>query len=165
VDSWTEKDVNDYLLSRTLTPNDVKKSEDLVRQMRNGMGHAAELIWILRPLLYVLALRKWGRKHKTPFFLSFGLEYLAGLMRVRALSPPGAAGAPSPLANPLLMAMMGDSAILSLLQRMTGSGAKEARPISEVERQEWEKRSRAFWWYLLRGPAWHSFTRYESHLP
>ncbi|PWN35481.1 peroxisome membrane protein [Meira miltonrushii] len=159
VDSWTEKDVNDYLMSRTLTPNDVKKPEDLVRKLKNGMGVTAELIWILRPLLYVLALRRWGRRHKTPFFLSLGMEYLARLMRIRALTPPGASISPSPLANPLLMAMMGDSSVLSLLAKLTGSGAKEARPISEVEKQEWEKRSRAFWWYLLRGPAWYSFTR------
>ncbi|MCO5598732.1 hypothetical protein L7F22_052830 [Adiantum nelumboides] len=159
VDSWTEKDVNDYLMSRTLTPNDVKKPEDLVRKLKNGMGVTAELIWILRPLLYVLAIRRWGRRHKTPFFLSLGMEYLARLMRIRSLTPPGASTSPSPLANPLLMAMMGDSSILSLLTKLTGSGAKESRPISEVEKQEWEKRNRAFWWYLLRGPAWYSFTR------
>lgn len=159
VDSWTEKDVNDYLMSRTLAPNDVKKPEDLVRKLKNGMGVTAELIWILRPLFYVLALRRWGRRHKTPFFLSLGMEYLARLMRIRALTPPGASISPSPLANPLLMAMMGESSILSLLAKLTGSGAKEARPISEVEKQEWEKRNRAFWWYLLRGPAWYSFTR------
>lgn len=52
VDSWTEKQVNEYLLSRTLTPTDVKKPEDLVRPLRNAMGQAAELVWILRPLLY-----------------------------------------------------------------------------------------------------------------
>jgi peroxin-16 len=52
VDSWTEKDVNDYLLSRTLTPNDVRQPQELVRPLKKGMGYAAELIWILRPLLY-----------------------------------------------------------------------------------------------------------------
>lgn len=52
VDSWTEKDVNDYLLSRTLTPNDVRQPQDLVRSLRGGMGYTAEMIWILRPLLY-----------------------------------------------------------------------------------------------------------------
>jgi hypothetical protein len=52
VDSFTEKDVNDYLLSRTLTPNDVRQPQDLVRPLRGRMGQFAELIWILRPLLY-----------------------------------------------------------------------------------------------------------------
>jgi peroxin-16 len=52
VDSWTEKDVNDYLLSRTLTPNDVRQPQDLVRSLRGSMGYTAEMIWILRPLLY-----------------------------------------------------------------------------------------------------------------
>lgn len=59
VDSFTEKDVNDYLLSRTLTPNDVRQPQDLVRPLRGRMGNAAELIWILRPLLY-------GECHSTP---------------------------------------------------------------------------------------------------
>ena len=59
VDSFTEKDVNDYLLSRTLTPNDVRQPQDLVRPLRGRMGNIAELIWILRPLLY-------GEYHSTP---------------------------------------------------------------------------------------------------
>ena len=52
VDSWTEREVNDYLVSRTLTPNDVRQPQDLVRPLRGNIGYTAELIWILRPLLY-----------------------------------------------------------------------------------------------------------------
>lgn len=52
VDSFTEKEVNDYLLSRTLTPNDVRQPQDLVRPLRGTMGNVAEIVWILRPLLY-----------------------------------------------------------------------------------------------------------------
>lgn len=52
VDSFTEKQVNDYLLSRTLTPNDVRQPQDLVRPLRGNMGNIAEIIWIIRPLLY-----------------------------------------------------------------------------------------------------------------
>lgn len=52
VDSFTDKDVNDYLLSRTLAPNDVKRPEELVRHLKSGLGYSAEVLWILRPLLY-----------------------------------------------------------------------------------------------------------------
>jgi peroxin-16 len=111
----------------------------------------------------VLALRRWGQKHKTPFFLSLITEYLARLIRLRSFNPPGGNTSPLPSGNPLLMAMMGDNPLLSLLGTMMGSGqgaaSKEARPISDVEKIEWEKRNRAFWWYLLRGPVWHSWTR------
>jgi peroxin-16 len=65
--------------------------------------------------------------------------------------------------NPLLLAMMGENPVLGLLSTLMGAGqsasSKEARPISDVEKMEWEKRTRAFWWYILRGPAWYSFTR------
>lgn len=61
------------------------------------------------------------------------------------------------------MAMMGENPLLGLMSGIMGMGqsaaSKEARPISEVESVEWEKRNRAFWWYLLRGPVWHSWTR------
>lgn len=62
-----------------------------------------------------------------------------------------------------MMAMMGENPLLGLLSGLLGAGqnaaAKESRPISDVEKAEWEKRSRAFWWYLLRGPVWYSWTR------
>ncbi|UZJ52579.1 hypothetical protein CBS101457_001899 [Exobasidium rhododendri] len=162
VDSWTEKDVNDFLLSRTLTPNDVRQPRDLVRTLKGSMGYTAEMIWIMRPLLYVLALRRWGRKHWTPFMLSLTMEFLARLTRLRSFKPVG--NTPStPSMNPLIMAMMGENPVLGLLSGLLGIGqsasAKEARPISDVEKVEWEKRNRAFWWYILRGPIWHSYTR------
>lgn len=87
------------------------------------------------------------------------------MLRKRSLSQAsGAAGdaSSSLFSNPLLLAMMGggESSILGLLASfLSGGGSKSARPVSDVEKLEWEKRNRAFWWYLLRGPMWYSFTR------
>jgi peroxin-16 len=100
--------------------------------------------------------------HKTPFILSFALEYLARMMRIRSFNPPDN-GQFKSSSNPLMLAMMGENPLLGLLSSVMGAGqsagAKEARPISDVEKAEWAKRNRAFWWYMLRGPVWHSWTR------
>ncbi len=87
---WSESQINDYyLLSRVLNINDVRKPEDLVRPLRNRTAWTAEALWILRPFLYVMALRRWGRRATLPFVLSFVLEYLAKQLRSRSFSPPG----------------------------------------------------------------------------
>lgn len=160
---WTETQINDYLLSRVLSVNDVRKPEDLVRPLRDGLGKTAEALWILRPLIYVLAIRRWGRKATLPFALSFVLEYLAKDLRQRSLQTGSASDAKNLFAtNPLMAAMMGSNPMTSILASilMGGSGGDKAkRPVSSVEETEWSKRNNSFWWYLLRGPVWHSYTR------
>lgn len=160
---WTETQINDYLLSRVLSVNDVRKPEDLVRPLREGLGKTAEALWILRPLIYVLAIRRWGRKATLPFALSFALEYLAKDLRQRSLQTSSSSDAKNLFAtNPLMAAMMGSNPMTSILASvlMGGSGGDKAkRPISTVEETEWSKRNNSFWWYLLRGPVWHAYTR------
>lgn len=81
------------------------------------------------------------------------------MIRNRSLAP-AQGSSHSPFANPLLLAMLGgDGSLLGTLAGLLSGGSKAARPVSDVEKMEWEKRSRAFWWYLLRGPMWDSFTR------
>ncbi len=125
-------------------------------------GTLAEVIWILRPFIYVLALRRWGRRATLPFALSFALEYLAKELRIRSFSPSTPAPKSLFATNPLLAAMMGQNPLTSILASvfMGGNPADKAkRPISTVEQAEWAKRGNSFWWYLLRGPLWYSFTR------
>ncbi|KAK0540184.1 hypothetical protein OC842_000576 [Tilletia horrida] len=171
----TEKEVNDFLLSRTLTPTDIRKPPELVRPLRGRVGLTAELLWILRPLIYVLAIRRYGRKSTSPWLLSLILELVARRLRKRSFLNPNSFSAAlmtmpkSPTAglssNPLAMALMGSNPIMGLLAGMLGGGlmgkaADEAsRPISEVEKGEWGRRDRNLWWYLVRGPAWYQYTR------
>ncbi|PWN50798.1 peroxisome membrane protein [Violaceomyces palustris] len=158
---WTDKQVNDYLLSRTLKVNDVRKPEDLVRTLRGSNGKVAEYLWILRPLIYVLAIRKWGRKHTFPWALSLCLEYLARKLRTRSLTSPGSSSS-SAFGNPLMLAMMsGENPLLAILWSIfsSPSPSSTARPISEVEEEEWSRRDRNLWWYLVRGPIWHNLTK------
>lgn len=46
-----KESVQQYLLTRVLTVEDVKRPEDLVARAK-GLGKVAEIIWIMRPLLY-----------------------------------------------------------------------------------------------------------------
>ncbi|TNY24340.1 peroxisome membrane protein [Rhodotorula diobovata] len=122
----------EYLLSRVLTIEDVKRPQDLVAKAR-GIKRLAEIIWILRPLIYVLAMRKYGKRHTLPYLLSLALEYLAFSLRQSTDPKLGS-----------------DKACGPMLPRGTPS---------ELEKEETAKRGRAFWWYLVRGPAWESWTK------
>ncbi|KAK0553182.1 hypothetical protein OC845_001318 [Tilletia horrida] len=171
----TDKEVNDYLLSRTLTPTDVRKPVELVRQLRGRVGLTAELLWILRPLIYVLAIRRYGRKSTSPWLLSLSLELLARRLRKRSFLVPNSLSAAlftmpsSPFASlsshPLALAMGGGNPIIGLLAGLLGGGLlgkatdELSRPISDVEKHEWSRRDRNLWWYLVRGPAWYQWTR------
>ncbi|GAA6028813.1 hypothetical protein JCM8097_007408 [Rhodosporidiobolus ruineniae] len=127
------KDVGkEYLMSRVLTVEDVKRPEDLVQKAK-GVKKLAEVIWILRPLIYVLALRRYGRRHTLPYLLSLALEYLAYSLRQSSTAR-----------------LASDKASGPMLPHATES---------ELERQETRKRAKQFWWYLMRGPVWESWTK------
>lgn len=66
-------DVTDFLLSKVLTPDVVRKPRDLVG-MLSGLGAIGEYMFILRPLIYVLAMHKYGQKSWYPWFLSLAIE-------------------------------------------------------------------------------------------
>lgn len=145
--------VKDFLMTRVLTVEDVKRPQDLVHKAR-GTKKLAEVIWILRPLLYgeqcsrlshsaivlltrlahaaVLAMRRYGRRHTLPFLLSLALEYLSYSLRVSSTER---------------------------LSHSKASGPMLPHAPSELEKQETKKRARMFWWYFLRGPMWESWTK------
>ncbi|RPA81390.1 peroxisome membrane protein [Ascobolus immersus RN42] len=71
--------ISAYLLSRVLTPDDIKPPATLLPSLA-GTAYAAEILYILRPVLYALALRHWSRHDRrswTPWLLGFGLEYVS----------------------------------------------------------------------------------------
>ncbi|GAA5864797.1 hypothetical protein JCM8547_009235 [Rhodosporidiobolus lusitaniae] len=127
------KDVGkEYLMSRVLTVEDVKRPEDLVAKAK-GIKRLAEIIYILRPLIYVLAMRRYGRRHTLPYLLSLALEYLAFSLRSSSTSR-----------------LASDKASGPMLPHKTQS---------ELEKQETGRRAKQFWWYLMRGPVWESWTK------
>ena len=71
-----ESEISAFLQKKVLTIDGVRKPYDLVRK-RTGLGAIAEVVWILRPLVYVLALKRYGRRSLYPFMLSLALEYFS----------------------------------------------------------------------------------------
>ena len=41
----------------------------------------------------------------------------------------------------------------------TRAAGKATDPASDAERAETKKRANAFWWYIVRGPVWESWTK------
>ncbi|CAG8504822.1 4574_t:CDS:2 [Diversispora eburnea] len=66
-------DVSDYLMNKVLMIEDVRKPPDLVHKLQ-GFGSIGELLYIIRPLLYVLTLRRYGNRSWRPWLLSISIE-------------------------------------------------------------------------------------------
>lgn len=69
-------DISSYLISKVLTADDVKPAKSLLHRV-SGQGQAAEILFILRPVIYALAMQKFqgNKKTWTPWIIGFGLEY------------------------------------------------------------------------------------------
>ncbi|KAF4119953.1 hypothetical protein GMORB2_3641 [Geosmithia morbida] len=78
-------DISGYLLGRVLTADDIKPAKKLLNQLQ-GSGQAAEILHILAPLIYAMALaRSSSRKSWTPWLLGLSIEYAARQLRDRSL--------------------------------------------------------------------------------
>lgn len=69
-------DISSYLISKVLTPDDVKPPKALLHRI-TGKGEVAEWLYILRPVIYALAMARWSgdKKNWRPWLLGFGIEY------------------------------------------------------------------------------------------
>jgi peroxin-16 len=69
-------DVSSYLISKVLTADDVKPPKALLHRV-TGQGQFAEILYILRPVIYALAVRKLrgNKRGWSPWLIGFGLEY------------------------------------------------------------------------------------------
>lgn len=69
-------DISSYLLSKVLTADDIKPPKALLRPV-NGKGELAEILFILRPVIYALAMQHWSGNKKTwrPWLIGFAMEY------------------------------------------------------------------------------------------
>ncbi|KAG0188866.1 Peroxisomal membrane protein pex16 [Apophysomyces sp. BC1034] len=66
-------DVQDYLMSKVLTPEKLRKPDQMIHVM-TLLGRLGEVMYILRPLVYVLAILKFGQRSWRPWFLSLAVE-------------------------------------------------------------------------------------------
>ncbi|RDW69173.1 peroxisomal membrane protein PEX16 [Aspergillus mulundensis] len=69
-------DVSNYLISKVLTSDDIKPPKALLHRV-TGQGQLAEVMHILRPVVYALALQKWSQDKRSwrAWLIGFGMEY------------------------------------------------------------------------------------------
>jgi peroxin-16 len=69
-------DITNYLLSKVLTADDIKPPKSLLHRI-SGKGQVAEILYILRPVVYALAMQRWSgnKRDWRPWLLGFGIEY------------------------------------------------------------------------------------------
>ncbi|KAK3898710.1 peroxisomal membrane protein PEX16 [Staphylotrichum tortipilum] len=79
-------DTSGYLLSRVLTAEDIKPAAKLLNRLQ-GQGQAAEVLHILAPLVFAVALARSKDKRKAwaPWLLGVGVELAARQLRDRGL--------------------------------------------------------------------------------
>lgn len=69
-------DISSYLLSKVMTADDVKPPKALLHRV-TGKGELAEMLYILRPVLYALAMQHWrgDRRSWRPWLMGVSIEY------------------------------------------------------------------------------------------
>lgn len=69
-------DISGYLLSKVLTADDIKPPKALLHRI-SGKGELAEILYIVRPVIYALVMQHWGQDRKSwrPWLLGLGIEY------------------------------------------------------------------------------------------
>ncbi len=133
--------VSAYLLNHVLTADDVKPAKQLLHRLTTMRGQAAEVMYILRPLVYALLMQRVARtygyegnkwkQHWTPWLVGISIEYVARQLTKRDLAArvPGAA--------------------------RTG--------LSALEREELKKRGWSLAWWGMRGAFYENITKVWIH--
>ena len=69
-------DISNYLLAKVLTADDIKPPKTLLHRV-TGKGEIAEWLYILRPVIYALALQRWSKDKKNwrPWLIGVSIEY------------------------------------------------------------------------------------------
>ncbi|EGG10285.1 uncharacterized protein MELLADRAFT_47234 [Melampsora larici-populina 98AG31] len=126
--------VNDFLARRALTPEEMCKPRELVHKLRSNRAQLAEFIWNLRPVIYVLAINRYGQRHVAPFLCSLSIEYLSYSLRQASLQEPNS-------------------------HQFRPKTSNRPSFLSDLEKNELLNRQKAFWQYFLRGPLWALWTQ------
>lgn len=121
-------DISSYLLSKVLTADDIKPPKALLHRV-TGNGEFAEVLYIIRPVIYALAMQHWCTKNKgswRPWLLGVSIEYGARQLAKKDFQ-----------------------------ERLAGG----LRGLTGLEREELRKRGWGMGWWLLRGAFYESVTK------
>lgn len=137
----TPESVSAYLLQHVITADDVKPAKQLLHQLTSLQGQAAEVLYILRPVIYALLMQRVARsygyegekwkKNWTPWLAGVTIEYLARTMAKRDL------------------------------QFRVPGGVKSG--LSALEREEFTKRGWNMAWWGMRGAFYENVTKKYIH--
>jgi len=125
----SSSDISGYLLSKALTADDIKPPKALLHRV-NGMGELAEVLYILRPVIYAAAMHYWATKNKKswqPWVLGVTIEYGARQLAKKDLQERRAGG---------------------------------LRALTALEKEELKRRGWSLGWWLMRGAFYETFTKY-----
>ncbi|KAF2861174.1 peroxisomal membrane protein pex16 [Piedraia hortae CBS 480.64] len=125
-------DIPAYLRSRVLAADDIRPPQALLHRV-SGLGGAAETVYILRPVFYALAMAYWSR-HGRKAAKTDWRPWLIGLaieFGARQLAK------------------------YELEKRRPGG----KRSLTQLEREEFQRRGRALWWWTMRGAFYENFTK------
>ncbi|KAL1306541.1 hypothetical protein AAFC00_005231 [Neodothiora populina] len=128
----SSSDISSYLLSKVLTADDVKPPKALMHRV-SGMGELAEVLYILRPLIYAAAMQYWASKNRKswqPWVLGVAVEYGARQLAKRDLQERRAGG---------------------------------MRGLTALEKEELKKRGWEMGWWMMRGAFYETFTKALIH--
>ena len=132
----TSEDISSYLMSKVLTADDIKPPKALLHRV-SGIGEAAEVMYILRPVIYAAAMSYWcqrkdgrGKADWRPWLLGLSIEYGARQLARQDLE----------------------------MRRPGG-----ARGLSQLEKEEMKKRGWAMAWWAMRGAFYENVTTNVIH--
>ncbi|KAF1353396.1 peroxisomal membrane protein pex16 [Delphinella strobiligena] len=124
----SSSDISNYLLSKVLTADDIKPPKALLHRV-SGMGELAEVLYILRPVIYAVAMQYWASKNRKswkPWMLGLAIEYGARQLAKKDLQERRAGG---------------------------------MRGLTALEKEELKKRGWGLGWWLMRGAFYENFAR------
>lgn len=121
-------DISSYLLTRVLTADDIKPATKLLQSL-HGSAHTAEILHILAPLIYAVALSRISPSHRRSSW------------------------------TPWLLGLTVQLAARQLASRGRGEGHGSVRGRTALEKEEWSRRGRAIWWWLMRGAAYENVVK------
>ena len=76
----TGASITEFLSQRVVSTDDIKAAHHLVRKIWSVQGQIAEMMWILRPVVYALAMQRLQGARKRdwrPWILGLGMEAAA----------------------------------------------------------------------------------------
>jgi len=80
----SQQTIEEYLLPKALSTLDVKPPLSLAKQLLNAREWASEILYLIRPLIYVIALSRAtrdGKRSSSPLIISLTIELAAHYLR------------------------------------------------------------------------------------